>query len=341
MPSLARLYAPYFPVGAAVERSTLATHGDLLREHVNVLVCENAMKWERIHPAAGDGEDAYRFGDADAIVAFAAANAMRVRGHVLVWHRQVPRWVFEAPDGPAPRAALRALVLDRLRAHVDRLIARYRGAVACWDVVNEAIADDGGWRTDSDWHRTAGADEDGDGVPDYVVQAFRFARAADPSVRLFYNDYGIESGPKRDRALALAASLAERGLIDGVGIQGHWSIHGPEPRVVGEAIERFAALALAVEITELDLSVYRWGDDAPLGAFTPEVERAHAGRYGELFREFRAQAAAHRLHGVTFWGIADDSTWLDEFPVPGRKNWPLLFGVDHRPKEAFRSVTSW
>jgi endo-1,4-beta-xylanase len=335
--SIARVYEPFFPVGAAVERRTLTTHGALLREQVNGLVCENAMKWERIHPLEGDGEESYRFSDADAIVVFAAANGMRMRGHTLLWHQQTPDWVFEAPAG----ADARAVVLARMRGHVRTLLSRYRGMVACWDVVNEAIADDGSWRADSGWHRAAGADADGDGIPDYLVQAFRVAREADPSARLFYNDYSIESGPKLERALRLTESLRDRGLLDGVGIQGHWSIHAPEPCVVGEAIARFAALGVAVEITELDLSVYRWGDSGGFPCLAPELERAQAERYGALFRAFREQAAAGRLQAVTFWGIADDSTWLDDFPVPGRKNWPLLFDVAHRPKEAFRSVASW
>jgi endo-1,4-beta-xylanase len=337
VPSLARVYEPFFPIGAAVERRTLASHGDLLRGQVNGLVCENAMKWERIHPLEGDGEASYRFSDADAIVAFAATNGMRMRGHTLLWHQQCPAWVFEARAG----ADAKALVLARLRSHVGTLLARYRGTVACWDVVNEAIADDGGWRVDSGWHRSAGADADGDGIPDYLVHAFRFAREADSSARLFYNDYNIESGPKLEQALRLARSLRGRGLVDGVGIQGHWSIHAPEPCVVGDAIARFAALGVAVEITELDLSVYRWGDVSAFPCLAPELERAQAERYGALFRVFREQAAAGRLQAVTFWGIADDSTWLDDFPVPGRKNWPLLFDVAHRPKEAFRSVASW
>lgn len=335
VPSLARVYEPFFPIGAAVERRNLDTHGELLREQVNGLVCENAMKWERIHPFSGDGEASYRFSDADAIVAFAAANGMRMRGHTLLWHKQCPAWVFEVPAGVDPAA----VVLGRLRGHVRTLLERYRGTVACWDVANEAIADDGGWRADSGWHRASGADADG--IPEYLVQVFRFAREADPSARLFYNDYGIESGPKLQRALRLVNSLRDLGLLDGVGIQGHWSIHAPEPRLVGDAIARFSALGVAVEVTELDLSVYRWGDASSFPRLAPEIERAQAARYGALFRVFREQAAAGRLQAVTFWGIADDSTWLDEFPVPGRKNWPLLFDSAHRPKEAFRSVASW
>jgi endo-1,4-beta-xylanase len=336
--SIALLYELFFRIGAAVEPASLAAQGDLLVAQVNGLVCENAMKWERIHPDPGDGQASYRFADADTIVAFAAKHAMRLRGHTLVWHRQVPDWVFREPGGGA---ASEELVLERMRNHIRTLLVRYRGAVCCWDVVNEALADDGGWRTDSGWYRTAGSDNDGDGIPDYIVHAFAYAREADPSVKLFYNDYGIESGDRRESAYRLAKALAARGLIDGVGIQGHWSIYAPDEKTVEAAIERFSSLGLAVEITELDLSVYRWGDVGSLPGLPPELGRLQAARYGALFRVFREQAVAGRLQGVTFWGIADDHTWLDTFPVKGRKDWPLLFDERHQPKPAFWSVAQW
>jgi endo-1,4-beta-xylanase len=339
MPSLAQRYAPFFRVGAAVKRSTLVTHADLLLTQVNSLVCENAMKWEAIHPVPGDGEASYRFADADAIVAFAAEHEMTMRGHTLVWHQQVPEWVFRASGGGL---ATKAEVLGRMQSHIQALLSRYRGMVSCWDVVNEALSDGPQtWREDSGWHRTAGSDDDGDGVPDYIVRAFQCAREADPSARLFYNDYGIESGVKRERAYTLAKTLKARGLIDGVGIQGHWSILSPDERVVQAAIERFSSLGLAVEITELDLSVYSWGDASSLADLPPGLERVQASRYGALFGVFRRLAEAGKLQAVTFWGIADDQTWLDNFPVKGRKDWPLLFDVGHRPKLAFWSVVRW
>jgi endo-1,4-beta-xylanase len=339
MPSLAQRYAPYFRVGAAVERSTLVTHADLLLTQVNSLVCENAMKWASIHPVPGEGETSYRFTDADAIVAFAAEHGMRMRGHTLVWHQQVPEWVFQASGGGT---ASKAEVLGRMQRHIQALLSRYCGRVSCWDVVNEALSDGPKtWRTDSGWQRTAGSDDDGDGVPDYIVLAFQCAREADPSARLFYNDYGIEAGAKRERAYALAKKLKEQGLIDGVGIQGHWSIHAPDEGLVRSAVERFSSLGLAVEITELDLSVFRWGDVSSFSDLPPALERVQASRYAALFRVFRELAEAGRLQAVTFWGIADDQTWLDNFPVKGRKDWPLLFDVMHRPKLAFWSVVRW
>jgi len=339
VPSLAKLYQRYFPIGAAVNPSTLVIQGELLEAQVNSLVAENDMKWERIHPMPGNEPADYNFAPADKIVAFAREHGMLVRGHTLVWHQQVPAWVFAGAGGGR---ATREEVLRRMRQHIDTLLHHFKGEVYCWDVVNEAIADGGGrWRTDSPWYEAAGAPVGGDGVPEYIEKAFEYARAADPNVKLFYNDYGISSGGKLERALMLVRALKAKGLIDGVGIQGHWQIQSVNPAMVQMAIDRFAALGVEVQITELDLSVYRWGDESSLPSLPPERARLQAKIYGELFEVFREEAAAGKLTGVTFWGIADDHTWLDNFPVPGRKNWPFLFDVHHRPKPAFWAVARW
>jgi len=308
---------------------------------VDSLVVENDMKWEVIHPLPGNDPADYNFGPADRIVAFAQEHGMLVRGHNLVWHRQVPAWVFEGAAGK-PLSATKAQVLARLKEHITTLLHHFKGKVYCWDVVNEALSDGSGmWRTDSPWSKTAGSESDGDGVPDYVEKAFVYAREADPTVKLFYNDYGIESGSKFDKAFALAKELKAKGLLDGIGIQGHWSIYTVDPDAVRRAIDRFASLGLQVQITELDLSVYRWGDSSSLAALPPDRAKLQAEKYGELFKVFREEGAAGKLTGVTFWGIADDHTWLDNFPVPGRKDWPLLFDEHHQPEEAFWAVAKW
>ncbi len=338
VPSLAAVYQSHFPIGAAVEPETLVTQGELLAAQVNSLVAENAMKWERIHPLRGEGDSSFDFAAADAIVAFARDHGMRVRGHTLVWHNQVPGWVFQGSAGPATKREL----LSRLEAHIAMLLAHFQGEVYCWDVVNEAISDaTGDWRTDSPWHRLAGSDHGADGIPGYIEKAFRCARAADPAARLFYNDYGIETAGKLEKALSLVKALAAQGLIDGVGIQGHWSVFGPDAETVRRAVTSFASLGVEVQITELDVSLFRWGDSSTAQEPGPDLLRQQAARYGSYFRVFREEAAAHRLTGVTFWGIADDHTWLDSFPVKGRKDWPLLFDVRHKPKDAFWNVASW
>lgn len=338
VPSLASVYKSYFPVGAAVEPSTLVSQGDLLATQVDSLVAENAMKWERIHPIRGDVSSSYDFTGADQIVAFAREHGMKVRGHTLVWHDQVPGWVFQGQVGQATRDE----VLSRMREHISTLLAHFHGEVYCWDVVNEALSDGPGiWRTDSPWFTSAGALEHGTGVPEFLQKAFQYARSADPAVKLFYNDFGIEAGEKLDKALALVKALKDMGLVDGVGIQGHWSVFGPDADTVRHAIDSFASLGVEVQITELDISVHRWRDSSSLTELTPGLAAAQADLYGSYFKVFRDEAQAHRLTGVTLWGIADDHTWLDDFPVKGRKDWPLLFDIHHQPKNAFWTVARW
>ncbi len=337
VPSLAAAYDQLFALGAAVEAQNLETSRELLQRHFHSLTAESEMKWGNIHPIPGDSEDSYRFTAADRIVDFALALGKKVRGHTLVWHQQAPSWIFESDDPKAERPS-KPEIYARIEEHITTLLSRYRGKVYAWDVVNEALADSGGVWRQSPWHLLAGDDDDGDGVPDYITVAFRAARRADPDARLFYNDYGIEAGIKLEHALALVEKLKQQGLIDGVGIQGHWSVFDPATDVVRAAIERFAALGLEVQITELDLSLFRYGDTARDTGSREDLRARQAERYASLFRMFREQARLGHLTGVTFWGVADNHTWLDFFPVPGRKDEPLLFDVDQRPKPAFFAV---
>ncbi len=339
MPSLAQAYRSFFPIGAAVEPAQIRNNADLLIEQVNSLVAENAMKWERIHPAAGDDPEAYSFADADVIADFASARKMKLRGHTLIWHKQTPKWVFENKEGCPVR---KAELYSRMEAHIRTLLAHFRGKIYCWDVVNEALSDGPEvWRMDSSWHAIAGSDDDGDGIPDYIAKAFETARAADPEVKLFYNDYDIDAGSKLEKAAMLAQKLKALGLIDGIGIQGHWSIYSPEEESVRLAIRRFSSLGLEVQITELDLSVFRRGDASSLQSLPPALEELQAARYAALFRVFKEEAAAGNLAGVTFWGITDDHTWLDNYPVRSRKDWPLPFDSSQKPKKAFKAITIW
>lgn len=342
IPSLAVLYKPYFPIGAAVSPDILDLEGSFIASQFDSLVAENDMKWSVIHPLAGNKPADYNFGPADQIVAFAQKHGMLVRGHNLVWYQQVPNWVFEGPDGKA-LSATREELLSRLKGHIDTLLDHFRGKVYCWDVVNEGLSDgDHLWRENSPWYKIDGKARPGDdGVPDYIVKAYEYARQADPNVKLFYNDYNIESGSKLEKALHLAKVLKSKGLLDGIGIEGHWQIQSVDPQAVRHAIDAFAALGLQVQITELDLSVYQWGDDSSLPSLPPDREALQAKMYGELFKVFREEGEAHKLTGVTFWGVADNHTWLDNFPVGGRTDWPLLFNAHLQPKPAFWAVAKW
>jgi endo-1,4-beta-xylanase len=347
-PSLARKYESLFPIGAAVDPTSRQTHAPLLEQHFNSVTAENEMKFESLERSEG----VFDYAEADALVAFAQAHGMKVRGHTLVWHRQTPDWVFQgAGGGPASPE----LLLSRLKNHIDQVVSHFEGRVYAWDVVNEVIMDDGKYRTDheaeadqrSRWHGILGVD--------YIAKAFEYAHAADPAAKLFYNDYRNYIPAKRQAIYEMLKELLARGVpIHGVGLQCHLNIepstdpanHGvyqtlPEMEA---AIELYASLGLDVQVTELDLSLY-----VPGVKYTPEMfytaetftdalEQKQAERYAAFFELFRKHAKV--ITGVTFWGIADDNTWLSEFSS-GRKDFPLLFDEKHEPKQAFERVIAF
>jgi endo-1,4-beta-xylanase len=344
-PSLAAKYAALFPIGAAVDPASINTHAALLKQHFNSITLENEMKPESLAKAEG----VFDFSVADQMVATAKSNGMRVRGHTLLWHRQTPDWFFkDAAGNPASKEVL----LARLKNHIDAVAGHYRGSVYAWDVVNEAIMDDGKYRTKdepeadqrSQWHGILGTS--------YIAEAFRYAHAADPDAKLFYNDYRTYIPVKRQAIYELLKGLLAEGVpVHGVGLQGHLSIepspvednHGYYQSVVEmeKSIELFASLGLDVQITELDMSVYTPGMKyTPETFYTPAtfteaVEAKQAERYAAFFELFRKHAKV--ITGVTFWGIADDNTWLSEFNS-GRKDFPMLFDEQHQPKLAFDRV---
>ncbi|TYP76827.1 endo-1,4-beta-xylanase [Paenibacillus methanolicus] len=324
--SLAEAFKDDFLIGAAVNSRTIVSQRDLLLQHYNSLTAENEMKFESLHPA----EETYTFEAADEIAAFARQNGKQLRGHTLVWHNQTPDWVFDDGHGGS---ADRNTVLARMKAHIDTVVGRYKGTVYCWDVVNEAVTDSGEeWLRPSKWLHTVGED--------FIAQAFRFAHEADPDAQLFYNDYNECNPGKREKIYRLVKSLQEQGApIHGIGLQGHWNLIDPSLDEIRAAIERYASLGVKLQITEMDVSMFAFDDQrTDLTAPTDEMLRLQEQRYGQFFRLFRDYKDV--LTGVTFWGAADDYTWLDYFPVRGRKNWPLLFDTNQQPKGAYREVVS-
>ncbi len=322
--SLSKAYKAYFPIGAAIGPRHLRTHADLLSTQYNSITAENCMKFEPIHPEP----DRYAFEDADALANFARINGMKMRGHTLVWHNQTPKWVFENLDGtPVSRETL----LKRMQEHIHTVVGRYKNSVYCWDVVNEAVADEGeDILRKTKWLEIIGED--------YLLKAYQFTHEADPSALLFYNDYNETNPAKMRKITQLLKNLLERGApIHGMGMQAHYGPSHPKAEDIRLAIETYASLGIKVQITEMDLSVYE-REDGPceLRKPTKEMMDHQATRYERIFATLRECKAA--ITGVTLWGAADDATWLDNFPVRRRKNWPLLFDENHQPKEACRRV---
>ena len=292
-------------IGAAVNPSRLSepAYAETLAREFNQAEPENAMKFGPIHPA----RDQFNWLPADAVVNFAREHQMAVRGHTLVWHQQAPAWAT-APDlTPAERAAI-------LREHIAAVVGRYAGKVYAWDVVNEAIEKDGSPRK-SPWSP----------VPDYIESAFRWAHAADPQAKLFYNDYDAESvNPKSDAVYALVKDLKSRGVpIDGVGMQFHLTAK-PLPVASIEAnMKRLTDLGLEVQITELDVRL-------PLDA--PDLE-AQARVYRDLMQTC---LKFPKCTAVQTWGFTDKYSW-----VPGYfkgTGAALPFDRDYHPKPAWQAI---
>jgi endo-1,4-beta-xylanase len=341
--SLKDAYKPYFHVGAALNRAEIqGTDGksdEIAIANFDSISPENALKWAVLHPKEGS----YDFTLADQYVAFGEKHHMLIIGHVLVWHEQTPRWVFEDSAG---KPATREVLLQRMRDHIHTVVGRYKGRIHGWDVVNEALNEDGSMRQ-SEWQKIIG--------DDYIEKAFAYAHEADPQAELYYNDFEIENEAKRKAALALIARLRKEGIpIAAVGIQSHDSLTWPTVQQLDAAIAEFARLGVKVNITELDVDVLpRPGQDNgnaeinrtakeipeldPYKSGLPQqVQQKLAARYADLFRVF----VQHRddIGRVTFWGVTDATSWLNNWPVRGRTNYPLLFDREGKPKPAYPAV---
>lgn len=325
-PSLKGIFTDDFKIGAAVNPLTIRSQEQLLAYHFNSITAENEMKFESVHPQ----EEVYTFDHADGLAAFARKHGLAMRGHTLVWHNQTSDWLFT--DG-AGASVSKELLLARLKSHIDTVVGRYRGQIYAWDVVNEVIADEGQeLLRSSKWLEIAG--------PEFIARAFEYAHEADPQALLFYNDYNESHPQKRDKIYTLMKSLLDQGVpIHGVGLQAHWNLYDPGLDDIRAAIEKYASLGLQLQLTELDMSLFRFDDKrTDLASPPPELLELQAERYDAVFRLLREYRQV--ISSVTFWGAADDYTWLDNFPVRGRKNWPFLFDEQHRPKPAFERLVA-
>lgn len=324
IPSLQQVYQDYFNIGAAVNLRTIDSQQELLSKHFNSITAENDMKFEELQPLEGQ----FTFEKADKLAAFASENGMKMRGHTLVWHNQTPDWVFQ--DGKGEKID-RDQLLQRMKDHITTVMQRYKGQIYGWDVVNEAVTDEG----PELFRKTNWLDIIGE---DYIEKAFEYAHEADPDALLFYNDYNESNPQKREKIYQLVKSLVDKGVpIHGVGLQAHWNLVNPSIEDIRSAIERYASLGLQLQLTELDVSVFTFEDKrTDLTEPTSEMNEKQSERYEQMFQLLREYQEV--ITAVTFWGAADDYTWLNDFPVKGRKNWPFLFDEHDNPKESFWKV---
>ncbi len=329
---LAAYYEDYFPIGVAVYPGALqdSAKSNLIVKEFKSMTAENVMKAGPIHPKP----DIYNWGPADIVSDFAKANDMKLRGHALVWHQQHPNWFFTEENGDT---ISKETLFERMEEHITSVVTRYKDVIYAWDVVNEAVSDNSNfvYRQESPYYKIAGEE--------YLAKAFEYAHAADPDAKLFYNDYNAVRPEKVDRIYELVKKLVDAGVpIHGVGIQAHWSIFEPTEKELRDAIEKYASLGLEVQITELDVSIYKWEKerrairDGEVFEFTPELEEKQLQQYDMFFRVFRDYKKT--ITGVTFWNISDQYSWLDTYPVEGRKNYPLLFDEELKRKKAYYKI---
>ena len=332
----------YFRIGAAVNQAQFEekdTRGAaIVKAQFNTISPENVLKWESVHPRV----DGYNFEPADHYVEFGEKNKMFIIGHTLVWHSQTPRWVFQDADGkPLDREAL----LNRMHDHIRTVVGRYKGRIKGWDVVNEALNEDGTLRQ-SPWLKIIGED--------FIAKAFQFAHEADPAAELYYNDYNLEIEAKLKGAVELVKKLKAQGVpIYAVGSQSHDKLDFPTAEQHDATITALAAAGVKVNITEFDVDVLpratrqntadvsaRVEGQAAMNPYTeglPDaVQQQLAKRYAELFAVFIKHKAD--ITRITFWGVTDGVSWLNNFPVRGRTNYPLLFDREGKPKPAFDAV---
>lgn len=343
MPKLKDVFAGRFFIGCSLGnkefREQPPTVLKLVTDQYNTTTSENMLKWGPFNPQPG----VYSHDLADAYIDFGNEHDMYVVGHVLFWHNQTPDWVFEDEQGqPLTREAL----LERMRQRVRYVAQRYGDRIDAWDVVNEAILGNGKLRN-SKWRQIIG--------DDWIEQAFGIAEQELPkSTDLLYNDYGMVDAGRRDAVVALVKDLKAKGVkIDGVGMQGHWALGGPNIKQIEKSITAFAETGVDVHITELDIDVLprergQYNADVrkrlePSDTNNPYVDglpdamqKKLADRYAELFRLFIKHQ--DKIKRITFWGTTDANTWLNNWPIKGRTSHPFLFDRQGNPKPAFDAV---
>lgn len=347
---LKEVYKDAFLLGTAVTPAITSGADQPSQEIVisqfNTITVENVMKAALINPEPG----VFRFGPADDFVAFGEKHKMFIVGHTLVWHNQCPAWFFTNASG---KPNTKEEQIERLREHIRVVAGRYAGKVHAWDVVNEVIDNDGSYRPTT-WVNAMG---NGDTLVKY---AFQFAAEFAPNTELYYNDFNAWRPEKRDGIVRLVKMLQKQGIrIDGVGMQGHWGLNYPKTKYIEDAIDAYAACGVKVMITELDVDVLPLTKEGqiigqgmadkqfqleefktyldPYPKQLPDsMQTLLANRYAELFGIFYKKR--DKIARVTLWGVHDGMSWKNDYPIPGRINYPLLWSRDKKPKPALEAV---
>ncbi len=335
-------YRDRFLIGAAINTDIASGKHpdvtDIIKRDFGSVTPENSMKWGSLRTADGG----WQWEEADLFMNFARQHNLHAVGHTLAWHGQTPESVFKDAKGAYIGAADLA---KKMEAHITTLVGRYRGQLHAWDAVNEAIGDDNQMRKSHYFNIL------GEG---FIDKAFHLAHEVDPKAHLLYNDYNIERGGKREACVALLKRLKSRGVpVHGIGIQAHVAVDGPSISEIEQSIVAYAELGLRVHFTELDVDVlpqvwnlpvaeistrfeYKPERDPFKNGLTTAANDKLSSRYEELFKLFIKHK--DKIDRVTLWGVSDDASWLNDFPIRGRTAHPLLFDRQRQPKDAYRRV---
>ncbi len=335
--SLKDVYKKDFYIGTALSANQIeqkdAKVNSLICKEFNAITAENIMKSMFIHPQ----KDKYDFALTDKFVAYGKKNKMYIHGHTLIWHSQLAPWMAQIKDSTEMKAFM--------KDHITTIVSKYKGRIDSWDVVNEALNEDGTLRK-SVFLNTLGEQ--------YLIDAFKLAAAADPKTDLYYNDYNNEEPAKREGTINLIKKIkAAGGKVDGVGIQAHWRLESPSLEEIEKSILAYSAIGVKVAFTELDITVLPnpWdlkGADVnqnfegsakmnPYPESLPDsVQEKLAQRYSDIFKLFLKHK--DKISRVTFWGVYDGQSWLNDWPIKGRTNYPLLFDTQLKPKKAYNAL---
>ena len=336
-PTLKEAFKSNFLIGSAVN-DNLVSKKDSLGEQIvlteyNTITPENSMKWMYMEPEQGK----FEFETADKYIDFSTKNDIAFIGHNLVWHSQLAGWVEKIESKEELSASL--------KNHVQTVAARYSGKIHGWDVVNEALNEDGTLRN-SLFLKQLG--------PDYLINSFKWAQEADPKAELYYNDYNMTRQEKRAGAIKLVKDIQASGArIDGIGMQAHWGLEDPTLEEIETSILEYSDLGIQVMITEFDITVLpnpwdlegaevsqNFEGSEHMNPYTKElpdsVNTQLAQRYKDIFSLFKKHS--DKISRVTFWGINDGVSWLNSWPIEDRTNYPLLFDREYKRKPAYYSV---
>jgi len=335
--SLKKAFKNSFYIGTAINESQIneknAAENKLIVSQFNSITPEDVMKSMYVHPQ----KDKYDFGLSDKYVSFGQKNNMFIVGHTLIWHSQMAPWMQDIKGSEEMKKFM--------EEHITTIVTRYKGKINSWDVVNEAINDDGTLR------KSVFLDALGE---DYLSCAFELASKADPKAELYYNDYSMETPAKRETVIRLIKGIKAKGIkVDGIGMQGHWQIDTPSIEEIEKSILDYSALGVKVAITEMDVSALpnpwamkgaeisqRFENSPKMNPYPQNlpdsIQVKLAKRYEDIFKLLLKHK--DKISRVTFWGINDGNSWLNDFPIKGRTNYPLLFDRQLEPKKAYFSV---